>query len=694
MMADFLVEIGTEELPPKSLMILANAFHDHIINGFNSNFLSFNKSKVFATPRRIAVLLEDLEEQAPTKEIVIWGPPKEIAFDKKGSPSKAGKAFAKKNGIPLNSLFDMIEIEQGKEKLCYKSKMAGAKTVKIAKEIIESALTSLPAQKNMRWGSSVLEFVRPIQWIVVLFGNKVINSKIMGQESSNITYGHRFHNGEKIILNTPLEYQKTLREANVIADFFERKELIRSSVEETAKKVGGTAVIGEALLDEVTALNEWPIALMGSFEKKFLTVPNEALISSMVEHQKYFHLVDADGKLLPLFITIANIESKDPDQIILGNERVIRPRLSDAAFFYESDKRTTLQQKREALKTVIFQEKLGSVYEKTVRLVSLIKYIAPLVNANNAFSIRAAEICKSDLVTDMVNEFETLQGVMGKYYASHDGEADEVAESILEHYMPKFSGDSIPATNTGVALALTDRLDTLTGIFGIGEQPTGSKDPFALRRSSLGLLRIIIEHKINVDLFEALKRAAAGHRQHINNEDETCKQVLTYIIDRLKYVYEEKNIPTVVFLSVASRKLTNLLDIHERVNAVNTFSGFPECASLASANKRVSNILSKNSIKNVPKQLNESLLIEPSEIVLAKLIGELEKKIKPFIKERSYSLILKLLSSLATPVDKFFDDVMVMADNKDIRMNRLVILQKLRALFLEVADISFLAPMK
>ena len=429
------------------------------------------------------------------------------------------------------------------------------------------------------------------------FGNKIINSQIMGLKASNITYGHRFHSKNQIIVNEPREYESCLREACVIACFSERRELISSAIKKTAKKVCGTAIVDASLLDEVTALNEWPVALLGSFDREFLEVPTEALISSMAEHQKYFHLTNTDGELLPLFITISNIESRDPSQIIRGNERVIRPRLSDAAFFYNTDKKTTLEKRRESLKSIIFQEQLGTIYEKTGRLSALAEYIAPKVNADISLSVRAAQLCKSDLVTDMVGEFESLQGIMGKYYATNDGEKPEVAEAIQEHYLPKFSKDAIPKTAIGITLAICDRLDTLVGIFSIGQQPSGSKDPFALRRSSLGLLRIIIEHNINLNLFEVLKMAATGHQQLQTDDDQICMQVLTYVKDRFKAWYEDEGIPTEVLLSVSARRLNNPLDIHRRVHAVHAFTRFPEAVTLAAANKRVSNILAKKHIK-------------------------------------------------------------------------------------------------
>ena len=693
-MADFLVEIGTEELPPKSLMSLARSFHDLLTAGFKKNSLSFCKTKIFATPRRIAVLVTDLDEQAPSTEIIIWGPPVKIAFNGGKDPTAAGVAFAKKNNIPIESLATMIENDRGQDKLCVKTNSLGAKTKEVAGIIIESALNALPIPKKMRWGSNSFEFVRPIHWVLVLFGKDTVKCQIMNLNSSNISYGHRFHSQGQLVISAPSTYQETLRCAHVIVDFEERKELIYSAVTEIAETSGGIAVINDFLLDEVTALNEWPVALLGRFEEEFLAIPTEAVISSMAEHQKYFHLVNSDGKLLPMFITISNLESKNPSEIIDGNERVIRPRLSDAAFFYSSDKKTTLEQKRVSLKSIVFQERLGSLYDKTVRLSMLTKYLAPIVGSDVSLSIRTAELCKSDLVTDMVGEFESLQGVMGRYYAINDGEDTEVAEAILEHYMPKFSGDAIPGTTTGATLAIADRLDTLVGIFGIGQPPSGSKDPFALRRSSLGLLRIIVEHKIDLDLYKALEIAASQHSNLQVSDTVVSKQVLTYVLDRFKHWYEDEKIPVEIFSSVAAMKLNRPLDIHQRVKAVYAFSAFPEAVSLAAANKRVSNILTKNNGEDLPKQVDESLLVESAEQNLSKLLRKLEKEIKPLLDNSSYIEALKLLSRLKDPVDNFFDNVMVMSDDKKTRINRLVLLRQLRSLFLKIADISLLVPAK
>ena len=697
MSTDFLVEIGTEELPPKALLTLSNAFRDEILSQLNTEQLVFGEVQTFATPRRLAVVIKGLDEQTPAKEIVAWGPPIKVAFDTDGNPTRAADAFAKKNGISIDKLVDKIENDGKQDKLCHRATKEGRRTEELIGPIVNAALAALPIPKKMRWGANREEFVRPVHWIVMLLGNKVVNAQVMGLTAGNTSLGHRFHSKGAIVIPSPTSYQETLRSAYVITDFSERRELIRQGVTEAAEKVGGTAVISNALLNEVTALNEWPVPLLGHFEERFLAVPAEALISSMAEHQKYFHVVDNNGQLLPMFITVANIESKDPSQVISGNERVIRPRLADAAFFYETDQKTTLETRRESLKNIVFQAQLGSVFDKTERVAKLAEILAPMTGADAGLSRRAAELSKSDLVSEMVGEFDDLQGTMGRYYAINDGEHAEVAEALFEQYLPRFAGDSIPSTTTGATLALADRLDTLVGIFGIGQPPTGSRDPFALRRASLGVLRIIVERGINLDLHEVLTAAASQHAGLDTKADaieRVSKQVLTYMIDRFRAWYEDENIPTAVFQAVAARKLSNPLDIHQRVQAVHAFNQLPEASALAAANKRVSNILAKQEGKTIPSEVDNTLLTDNAEKALALSLAELASEVKPLQQDRDYTDVLKQLAKLRQPVDQFFDDVMVMVDDEDLRNNRLALLQQLRNLFLEVADISLLVPAK
>ena len=697
MSKDFLVEIGTEELPPKALLTLSNAFRDEVLAQLTTAQLTFGEVQTYAAPRRLTIVINALDEQTPTKEIVAWGPPVKVALDADGKPTRAAEAFAKKNGIAIDELSNKIENDGKQDKLCHRATELGQATADLLGPMVESALAALPIPKRMRWGANREEFVRPVHWVVMLLDGDIVNTQVMGLSAGNISRGHRFHSKGGVVIQSPSSYQDDLRAAYVIADFSERRELIRQGVTAAAKKAGGIAVISDALLNEVTALNEWPIPLLGNFEERFLAVPAEALVSSMAEHQKYFHVVDNTDQLLPMFITVANIESSDPKQVISGNERVIRPRLADAAFFYETDQKITLEARRESLKNIVFQAKLGSVFDKTARVAKLAEILAPMTGADASLSKRAAELSKSDLVSEMVGEFDDLQGTMGRYYATNDGEHPDVAEALFEQYLPRFAGDTIPATATGATLALADRLDTLVGIFGIGQPPTGSKDPFALRRASLGVLRIIVERGINLDLDKALTAAASLHTgldTKTNTAENISKQVLTYMTDRFKAWYEDENIPTEVFLAVTAKQLSNPLDIDQRVQAVHAFNQLPEASALAAANKRVSNILAKQAGNTIPAKVDNKLLVDNAEKTLALSLAELANEVKPLQQDRDYAEVLKQLARLRQPVDQFFDDVMVMVDDDDLRSNRLALLQQLRNLFLEVADISLLAPTK
>ena len=689
MSKDFLVEIGTEELPPKILRLLSETFANGISKGLKDLQLGFDLMTVYAAPRRLAVLISELDEQTPDQDVVSWGPPLKVAFDADGQPTKAAEAFARKNGLAVESLAKLVENDGQQDKLCVRQSISGSNTETLLGDIINQSLTALPVPKPMRWGRSRQEFVRPVQWAVVLFGADTVAIDILGVTSGNLSRGHRFHSSGDIEITSPRIYRDALYDAFVMVDFDQRRELIRQGVMAEAEKANGQAVIDEDLLEEVTSLNEWPVPLMGRFEEHFLEVPAEALVSSMAQHQKYFHVVDANNQLMPLFITVANIASSDPQQVISGNERVIRPRLADAAFFYSTDLKTTLEARRESLRKIVFQSKLGTVYDKTARVSELAKTLAPFVGADVAAAGRAGELCKSDLATEMVGEFDDLQGVMGRYYALNDGEDQAVAEALLEQYLPRFAGDAIPASATGAALALADRLDTLVGIFAIGQQPSGSRDPFALRRASLGILRIIIERNIDIDLKVAI--AGAAQQLALTEASDDCQeQVLTYIIDRLKAWYRDESITPEVFASVASMGLSNPLDMDARVKAVDQFSRATEAVALASANKRVLNILVKQGEANVAEKVDPTLFEDPAETQLAADIERLSLLITPLVDERNYMGVLAALATLREPVDNFFDAVLVMADNLELRANRLALLHSLRQLFLNVADISHL----
>ena len=688
MKADLLFELGTEELPPKVLMSLSRALVDGIQKNLDEQKLSFNQIDSFAAPRRLAVIIKALDVRTPDTEVVSWGPPVKVAFDADGKPTRAAEAFASKNGLDVSALSSNVESDGKHDKLCARRIETGKNTTSLLGGIIGQSLSALPIPKRMKWGEGKEEFVRPVQWAVLLFNGNTCKEKILGVTAGNISQGHRFHGCGDIVITSPDSYEQQLHDGFVLASFEKRRLLIKDGVSALAKAAGGNAVIDEALLDEVTALNEWPVPLRGHFEETFLSVPSEALVSSMKEHQKYFHLVDDKNDLMSSFITVANIVSKDPQQVIDGNERVIRPRLADAAFFYENDAQITLYDRREQLKKVVFQDKLGSVFAKTERVATLAKRLAIEAGADPQLAHRAGQLSKSDLVTDMVGEFTDLQGVMGRYYALNDGEEAQVADALLEQYMPRFAGDQVPATAVGAALALADKLDTLVGIFSIGQQPSGSRDPFALRRASLGLLRIIVDRRLDVDLRAAIEASASQFKLEDETLKKTCQQVLAYVLDRFKSWYKEQGYSAEIYLSVAPLNLGNPLDIDARVHAVAAFSLLAEADDLAAANKRVSNILTKQLGGNAAEPLNISLLVEPAEKLLAESINSLTALSVPLLDDRNYTAVLKHLATLRDPIDDFFNDVMVMVDDKALRNNRLSLLSSLRGLFINVADIS------
>jgi len=694
MKADLLFELGTEELPPKALMSLSNALFKGIQKGLGENKLNFNEVQSFAAPRRLAVIIKDLDVRTPDTEVVAWGPPVKVAFDAEGNATKAAQAFANKNGLNLKELPSKVESDGKQDKLCVRRVEAGRDTSSLLGMIINQSLSLLPIPKRMRWGNSKEEFVRPVQWGVLLFNDETYYESVLGVTTGNVSQGHRFHGTGDITICSPNSYEQQLHDNFVIASFAKRRKLIEDGVKLLASEGGGIAVIDPSLLDEVTALNEWPVPLMGCFDEAFLAVPSEALVSSMKEHQKYFHLVDKHDNLMAAFITVSNIISKEPQKVIQGNERVIRPRLADAAFFYKNDAHVSLFDRREQLKTVVFQEKLGSVYAKTERVALLAETLAVSTGADPETAFRAGQLCKSDLVTDMVGEFADLQGVMGRYYALNDGEDAQVAEALLEQYLPRFSGDLVPSTTVGAALALADKLDTLVGIFSIGQQPSGSRDPFALRRASLGILRIIIDRKLDIDLRSAIEVSAIQFELEGEALKNICKQVLAYILDRFKSWYKEEGYAAEIYLSVAPLNLSNPLDIDARVNAVASFSLLPEAGDLATANKRVSNIISKQLGTSEPVTLDSNLLVEPAEKTLAKSITRMSLLSEPLLASRDYTNVLKNLATLRDPIDSFFNDVMVMADDQALRNNRLSLLSNLRALFVNVADIAQMASSK
>ena len=684
---NLLIEIGTEELPPKALKSLSVSFTKGIEEGFSQAELAHGEIKSYASPRRLAVLVTDLVTTQEDKEVERRGPALKAAFDEEGKPTKAAEGFARSCGTGVDEL-QTVETDKGAW-LVFSSRQKGKATAELIPAIVTESLDRLPIPKRMRWGDLKSEFVRPVHWLVLLFGDEVIGTEILSVKTGRETRGHRFHHPAPIYLGEPEAYGPILEsEGRVIADFNDRREAIRALVMEAASATGGKAVIDEDLLDEVTALVEWPVAIVGNFEERFLDVPSECLISAMKGHQKYFHLVDEAGNLMPNFITISNIESKDPEKVREGNERVIRPRLSDAEFFWNQDRKHSLEDRLDSLKTILFQKKLGSLYDKTQRVTKLAGIIAESIGGDRGKAERAAQLAKCDLMTEMVYEFPELQGIMGRYYAQLDGEESEVAKALDEQYMPRFAGDDLPSTKTGQALAVAEKLDSLLGIFAIGQPPTGDKDPFALRRASLGTLRIIVEKGLDLDIAELLQQAANGLADvDVKAGEEEITQVFDFMMERLRNIYHEQGIAADTFEAVLARRPTRPLDFDQRIHAVTTFRTLPEAASLAAANKRIHNIL-KKAEETISDTVVAEKLEDAAEKALVEKLNHLAAEVDPLLAERDYTEALKSLAGLRDPVDKFFDNVMVMVDDAELRANRLALLSRLQGLFLQVADLS------
>lgn len=683
---DFLVELGCEELPPKSLKTLRDEFAQGIRNGLEKAGLPFVSLQAFAAPRRLAVIVDELTEHQPHRRVTIDGPPVKAAFNAAGEPTPAALGFAKKNGV------DIAELDRSGDKLRFVKQEPGKSAADLMPGIVQAALDALPIAKRMRWGASRVEFVRPVQWLVMLLGDRVVDCEILGQKAGHNSYGHRFHHPDSVDIANAASYVSTLMRANVVVDFDERRALIAEKVDTLAKVQGGQALIPDALLDEVTALVEWPVPLVCQFESRFLDVPQEALISTMQDNQKYFCLVDGNGKLMSRFITVANIESMQPQRIVEGNQKVVRPRLSDAEFFFNTDKKTSLESRRAGLGNIVFQQQLGTLLNKTERVEKIAEAIATQIGANAEHARRAAQLSKCDLVTGMVGEFPELQGIMGEYYALSDGEHVEVARALREQYLPKSADDELPASQTGIALALADRLDTLVGIFGIGQPPTGSKDPFALRRAAIGVLNIIAKKQLPLDLQEIIG-IAANNFTTLPKAASVVEDVLGYVIERFRALYQSEGFATEVFLAVQAKNITAPLDIDARVRAVQAFTQLPQAQALAAANKRVSNILAKHE-GSIAADIDTMLLSEIAERALALSVKEQQHKCSPLFANRQYTEALESLATLRDVVDAFFDNVMVNAEDAALRNNRIALLAQLRALFLEVADISVLATAK
>ncbi len=684
---DLLIELGTEELPPKALKGLAQAFKTGVTNGLDDADLSYDDIKFYATPRRLALVVNQLSTTSPDKSVERRGPALQAAFDEEGCPTKAAQGFARSCGVEVEQL-NKLETDKGAW-LAYTLEEKGKQSADLLAAIFQTALDKLPIPKRMHWGDLEAMFVRPVHWAILLLGDEVIPGNILSVTTSNHTRGHRFHKPEQMTISAPADYETMLEEQGmVIADFDKRQTIIRQQINEAAEKTGGSAVIDPELLDEVTSMVEWPQVIVGEFEKHFLDVPAEALISAMKKHQKYFHIVDSNDQLMPYFITISNIESSDPEQIKQGNERVIRPRLSDANFFWLQDKKNPLEHKLERLKSVVFQNKLGTVYDKTQRVTRLAAIIAKELNTDVTLAQRAAQLAKCDLMTEMVNEFPDLQGIMGRYYAINDGEDVSVAQALDEQYMPRFSGDQTPSSATGQTLSIAERIDTLMGIFSLGQIPSGDKDPFALRRAALGLLRTIIENKLVLDIPGILQQSAALFPKEVNAE-KACEPVYKFMLDRLKGYFTDQDISIDVFDSVIALTPAQPYDFACRIDAVNQFKQLEAAESLAAANKRIANILKKLKGQK-PSTINSDLFVENAEKQLAEQLTAVTQRIEPLLAESQYTQALTELSTLREVVDTFFDDVMVMADDEALKNNRIALLGQLQGQFIQVADLSLL----
>jgi len=686
--SDFLFEIGTEELPPKVLRKLGESLASGIIKGLNKNSLGCSDHRYFCTPRRLAVLIYELDTIQPDSTIERRGPALTSAFDGQGNPTRAALGFAQSCGVSVDEL-ETLENNKGAW-LVFRQSQQGRPVADLLPGIIGETLTNLPVPRYMRWGDLDSGFVRPVHWMVALLDDEIIDTGMFGIHAGRETRGHRFHHNKALYIAEPGAYAPLLEsEGHVMPDFTDRMEAIRAQIMELAVSVRGKAVIDEELLNEVTAMVEWPVSLIGKFEQRFLEVPPEALISAMKSHQKYFHVVNTQGELLPYFITVSNIESRDPAVVCTGNERVIRPRLADAAFFWNQDRKHRLSDKSNDLKHVVYQNKLGSLYDKTTRICDLAISIAGLLEGNRGWTKQAALLAKCDLMTAMVGEFPELQGTMGRYYALHDGEPPEVAQAIDEQYMPRFAGDELPATTTGQALSIADKIDTLFGIFAIGQLPSGDKDPFALRRTALGALRIIIERRLPLDLVNLLNEASKLYHKHnnLNIKENVAGQVYEFMMERLRVYYTEAGIEHDVFEAVLSRKPTRPCDFDSRLRAVENFRKLPEAESLTVANKRIHNIL-RQAGDIIPENMDDKLFKEDAEQVLAARMSTLTDEVHPLLSAGEYTEALKRLATLRSPVDDFFDNVMVMADDKDIRVNRLALLNNMHNLFMRVADLT------
>jgi glycyl-tRNA synthetase beta chain len=681
-----LIELGTEELPPKSLKTLAIAFYDGIKSQLDANDLTYSSIKWFATPRRLAVQVTELIDKQADKVVEKRGPATNVAFDEQGQASKAAQGWARSNGITVEQAERLITPKG--EWLLYKATVEGKAIGELVPDMVTTALSKLPIAKPMRWGAERIQFIRPVHTLTLMYGAEIIKGAALGVSSSNQVQGHRFHHEGLVTLNHANDYQAELLKAFVEVDYQARQDKIIAQVKQVATDISAVALIDEDLLEEVTSLVEWPVTLVGTFDKDFLNVPAEPLIYSMKDHQKYFPVTDNNGELVNKFIFVTNIESKDPSQVVFGNEKVIRPRLADAEFFFKTDQKQTLESRLSTLESVLFQKQLGTLKAKSMRIADLSKVIAKQLSENSDDAYRAGLLSKTDLMTDMVLEFPQVQGTMGKYYAINDGENAAIAQALEDQYRPRFAGDSLPEGNIGCAVAISDKIDTLVGIFGINQPPKGDKDPFALRRAAIGVIRIIIEKQLDLDLLDLISKSIELFGDKLVNEN-TAENVFDFIMGRFRAFYQEQGIAIDVIQAVLAKKPSSPLDFDKRIKAVSYFGELPEAETLAAANKRVGNILAK-----FDGQLYESfkgeLATEQAEKDLAETFQKISLVVAPLITDKNYQAALTELAQLRTPIDTFFDSVMVMSDDEAVKINRLTLLNEIRNSFFAIADISLL----
>ncbi|WP_028110352.1 glycine--tRNA ligase subunit beta [Ferrimonas futtsuensis] len=683
----FLVELGTEELPPKALRQLGEAFRDNLVELLAKAELPHGQVEWFASPRRLAVKIAEMTLSQSDKVVEKRGPAVKAAFDADGNPTKAAEGWARSNGITVAEA-DRMVTDKG-EWLLHKAEVKGQGADALLPQLVKEALSKLPIPKAMRWGSSETQFIRPVHTLTLLLGNTSLDAEILDVKSGLTLKGHRFMGQQSLTIADAAQYPALLEEqGKVIADYEVRKAKIKADLIAAAAEIGGNPDMDDELLEEVTSLVEWPVVMMASFEEKFLNVPAEALVYTMKGDQKYFPLYDNDGKLMPRFLFVANVDSKDPRQVIEGNEKVVRPRLADAEFFFETDKKQQLVDQLPRLQSVLFQKQLGTLRDKTDRILALSEYIAGQIGANTEHAARAGLLCKCDLMTSMVFEFTDTQGIMGMHYARHDGEAEEVAIALNEQYMPRYSGDDLPASGVAQALALADKMDTLVGIFGIGQAPKGAADPFALRRAAIGALRIIVEKALPLDLADLIAKAQELFGDKLTN-DKVADDVLEFMLGRFRAWYQDEGYPVDVIQAVLALRPSRPLEFDRRVKAVQAFRQLEAAQALAAANKRVGNILAKSDAA-IADHIDEALLQEAAEKALAAAISDTKGKVEPLFAQGNYGDALAILAGLRDTIDNFFEEVMVNAEDPALKANRLAMLKQLRGLFMQAADISLL----